>query len=187
MRGQYRVGPGRAPGPQFREGPGQGTPGPSGRGVQGVQGVQGDRRVPAPPGQVHPEVIGVELVGDREQTEVRIGGLAGEREAGATGARSRISTQTREVPSLDYINLEGDTRAVRFDGFDETTNTLIDRKLGVATTEKTQGIAINQSMALEQNGYNGRWEVGTQLAANRASRMLSRLNITNIDVQVVAP
>ena len=112
---------------------------------------------------------------------------ANDYEAGATGARSRISTQTREVPSLDYINLEGDTRAVRFDGFDETTNTLIDRKLGVATTEKTQGIAINQSMALEQNGYNGRWEVGTQLAANRASRMLSRLNITNIDVQVVAP
>ncbi|MET7505945.1 polymorphic toxin-type HINT domain-containing protein [Streptomyces albidoflavus] len=114
-------------------------------------------------------------------------GPAQDYEDGAIGARSRVSTQTKEVPALDYINLVGDTRQVRFDGFDEGNGVLIDRKLGIRTQEKTRRAAINQSMALEQNGYTGLWEVANQRAANRATRMFGRLGITNIDVRVVAP
>ncbi|ANP52026.1 RHS repeat-associated protein [Streptomyces griseochromogenes] len=114
-------------------------------------------------------------------------GPAQDYEDGAQGARSRISNQKREVPALDYVNLEGDTRQVKFDGFDEKNGVMIDRKYGVATAEKTQRTVINQSMALEQNGYTGLWEVANQRAFNRATRMFARLGITNIDVQVVAP
>ena len=74
---------------------------------------------------------------------------------------------------------------MRFDGFNDDSGILIDRKLGVATTVKTQQAAINQALALEQNGYTGLWEVSSQRAANRATRMLGRLGIDNINVQVV--
>ncbi|MGY5061193.1 polymorphic toxin-type HINT domain-containing protein, partial [Streptomyces sp. 900105755] len=114
-------------------------------------------------------------------------GAAQDYEDGAQGARSRVSTQKREVPALDYINLEGDTRQVKFDGFDEENGVMIDRKYGVATAVKTQRTVINQSMALEQNGYTGMWEVANQRAYNRATRMFARLGVTNIGVRVVAP
>ncbi|WP_218619617.1 hypothetical protein, partial [Nocardiopsis flavescens] len=70
-------------------------------------------------------------------------------EDGAIGARSRISSGLREVPALDYIDLKGETRAVKFDGFDEANGVMIDRKVGVAATDKTRGAIIRQSLALE--------------------------------------
>ena len=108
-------------------------------------------------------------------------------EAGAEGARSSVATQSRLVPEFDYVNQDGEFASVRFDGFDESNGVLIDRKLGVATTEKSQLAALRQSMALEQNGYRGVWEVGNQRAYNRATRMLGRLGIDNIDVSLVDP
>jgi hypothetical protein len=45
--------------------------------------------------------------------------------------------------------------------------------------------AINQSLALEQNGYTGMWEVPTQAEANRANAIFADLGITNIQVRVV--
>ncbi|WP_051830438.1 MULTISPECIES: RHS repeat-associated core domain-containing protein [Streptomyces] len=106
-------------------------------------------------------------------------------EDGVTGARSRISTQTREAPALDYIHPSGQTRQIRFDGFDEVNGVLIDRKMAVTTFNKSYRQAMNQSLALEQNGYTGRWEVPTEAEAARARKLLGGLLITNIRVRVV--
>lgn len=110
---------------------------------------------------------------------------ASDYEAGTYGARSRVSTRQREVPALDYVTLDGEIAEVRFDGFNPDMGEMIDRKLGVATTEKTGKAAMRQSLALEQNGYVGVWEVPNQRAFNRASRLLNRVNIANITVRLV--
>ncbi|MET8453363.1 polymorphic toxin-type HINT domain-containing protein [Streptomyces sp. NPDC005209] len=112
-------------------------------------------------------------------------GAAQAYEDAAVGARSRISTQTREAPALDYINPSGQTRQIRFDGFDEVNGVLIDRKMAVTTFNKSYMQARNQSLALEQNGYTGRWEVPTAAEAARARKLLGSLSITNIRVRVV--
>ncbi|MFF3333828.1 polymorphic toxin-type HINT domain-containing protein [Streptomyces sp. NPDC002888] len=121
-------------------------------------------------------------------TEGRRMGAAQDFEDGAYGARSRVSTQKREVPALDFITLDGDTKQVKFDGFDEDNGVLIDRKYGsVVTTTKVQNAVQNQSLALEQNGFRGLWEVTNQRSYNKAVRMFSRLGVDNIDVRIVTP
>ncbi|MEU5683577.1 sugar-binding protein [Streptomyces venezuelae] len=106
-------------------------------------------------------------------------------EAGTAGARSELATGKRLVPALDYVKADGTSAAVRFDGI--SNGQLIDRKLGVATTQKSKLAAARQSMALAQNGRTAIWEVADQRAYRRATRMLGQQNIVNIKARIVEP
>ena len=91
---------------------------------------------------------------------------AGLYEDGAAGAHDNMVTKVSYVPELSYVNLKGEISDVKFDGFDEVDDVLIHRKWNsVYTTEKVQRGLINQSLALEQNGYTGRWEVQNKLSS----------------------
>ncbi|UOO87161.1 VENN motif pre-toxin domain-containing protein [Neisseria arctica] len=103
----------------------------------------------------------------------------------ATGARSNIQTKQGEAPALERTLADGSKKLVRFDGVEN--NILIDRKISVVTTPKAKDQAIRQSQALKENGMTGRWEVSSELQANRANKLLKELNIKNISVKVVKP
>jgi hypothetical protein len=103
-------------------------------------------------------------------------------DSGAVGSRDGYA------PALQYYQADSDTiSTIKFDGFDEGNGTLIDRKVAVTTFPKTYRQAINQSMALEQNGYTGLWEVPNAAQATRAQGIFDQLNITNIQVRIVSP
>ncbi|MBB5873446.1 RHS repeat-associated protein [Allocatelliglobosispora scoriae] len=113
-------------------------------------------------------------------------GAAAHYESGATGAGAvNPVTGVPQVPALDYVLHTGEVRSVRFDGFDQAKGELIDRKHGVHTGSKTQDAAMRQSLALEQNGYTGAWEVPNKKSVRQATRMMAKLNITNITVRLV--
>ncbi|MEU1542050.1 ricin-type beta-trefoil lectin domain protein [Actinacidiphila glaucinigra] len=101
-------------------------------------------------------------------------------DSGATGSRSGVA------PALQYYKVGGKRLShVKFDGIDEANRVMIDRKWAVTTYNKTYRQAMNQSLALEQNGYTGRWEVPNAAEAARARKVLGNLMITNIRVRVV--
>jgi RHS repeat-associated protein len=101
-------------------------------------------------------------------------------DAGAAGSRAGVA------PALQYYKAGGNRLSqIKFDGFDATNGVMIDRKVSVTTFNKTYRQAMNQSLALEQNGYSGRWEVPTAAEAARARKVLGGLLITNIRVRVV--
>ncbi|MEV2202849.1 hypothetical protein AB0E11_23160 [Streptomyces fradiae] len=101
-------------------------------------------------------------------------------DAGAAGSRAGVA------PALQYYKAGGNSLSqIKFDGFDAVNGVMIDRKVSVTTFNKTYRQATNQSLALEQNGYTGRWEVPTEAEAVRARRVLGNLLITNIRVRVV--
>ncbi|MFS4093378.1 hypothetical protein [Streptomyces sp. AF1A] len=101
-------------------------------------------------------------------------------DAGATDSRAGVA------PALQYYKAGGKSLAqIKFDGFDAVNGVMIDRKVSVTTFNKTYRQAMNQSLALEQNGYTGRREVPTEAEAARARRVLGSLLITNIRVRVV--
>ncbi|MCY0940948.1 polymorphic toxin-type HINT domain-containing protein [Streptomyces antarcticus] len=101
-------------------------------------------------------------------------------DSGATGSRPGVA------PALQYYKPTGSKLAqVKFDGFDAMNGVLIDRKLAVTHRNKTYQQALNQSQALEQNGYSGRWEVPDATEARRARKLLGDLLITNIRVRIV--
>ncbi|CAM5324129.1 hypothetical protein SCHAM137S_02039 [Streptomyces chartreusis] len=101
-------------------------------------------------------------------------------DAAAAGSRTGVA------PALQYYKAgENSLSHIKFDGFDAANGVLIDRKLSVTTFNKTYRQARNQSLALEQNGYTGRWEVPTAAEAARARKVLGSLMITNIRVKVV--
>ena len=105
-------------------------------------------------------------------------------QGGAEGARMSVQGQDL-APALTFRDHAGAQRTVRFDGVDG--NTMIDRKLGVATYPKTEAQARRQAEALRQNGMRGRWEVPSEGTAAVARRMFTRLGIDVIDVVVVKP
>ncbi|MEV1070229.1 hypothetical protein [Streptomyces sp. NPDC050263] len=101
-------------------------------------------------------------------------------DAGAAGSRAGVA------PALQYYKAGGNRLSqIKFDGFDAANGVMIDRKVSVTTFNKTYRQAMNQSLALEQNGYSGRWEVPTAAEAARARKVLGGLLITNIRVRVV--
>lgn len=87
------------------------------------------------------------------------------------------------APALEYKNSKGQTRIAKFDGVDG--NVMVDRKTSIVRTRKAQAQVRRQSMALEQNGMTGRWEVPNESMRNQGTNLLNRLGITNIDVKVV--
>ncbi|RFS86233.1 hypothetical protein D0T12_06350 [Actinomadura spongiicola] len=91
-----------------------------------------------------------------------------------------------KAPALHYYGANRNSLSiVKFDGVDLKNRVMIDRKLNVKGYPKTYRQAQNQSLALEQNGMTGRWEVPNERAAKDARRILGRLNITNIRVRIV--
>ncbi|WP_246006806.1 hypothetical protein [Actinomadura pelletieri] len=91
-----------------------------------------------------------------------------------------------KAPALHYYGVNRNSLSiVKFDGVDLKNRVMIDRKLNVKGYPKTYRQAQNQSLALEQNGMTGRWEVPNERAAKDARRILGRLNITNIRVRIV--
>ncbi|MEU9625187.1 hypothetical protein, partial [Streptomyces sp. NPDC048155] len=101
-------------------------------------------------------------------------------DAGAAGSRAGVA------PALQYYKAGGNSLSqIKFDGFDAANGVMIGRKVSVTTFNKTYRQAMNQSLALEQNGYSGRWEVPTAAEAARARKVLGGLLITNIRVGVV--
>ncbi|MGW0840373.1 polymorphic toxin-type HINT domain-containing protein [Streptomyces sp. NPDC002787] len=101
-------------------------------------------------------------------------------DAGAVGSRAGVA------PALQYYKADGKSLSqIKFDGFDAASGVMIDRKVSVTTFNKTYRQAMNQSLALQQNGYSGRWEVPTAAEAARARKVLGGLLITNIRVRVV--
>lgn len=105
--------------------------------------------------------------------------------AGAEGARSNRVTRVPQAPTISRTTSAGDAAEVRFDGFVEPNGPLIDRKLSVPTFPKSQNQALRQSQALDEAGLRARWEVPTPQEAARATKMFNKLNIENIDVEVV--
>ena len=108
---------------------------------------------------------------------------AREYNSGASGARSNAATSSPQAPEITYKTVEGSHATVRFDG--QEGDVLIDRKVSVTTFEKSQNQALRQSEALAQNGLKGRWEVPTAAQKVRAVKMLAKLGIKNITVNVV--
>lgn len=103
----------------------------------------------------------------------------------ATGAHSDVLTKKSQAPALYYTSpTEKTPKLVKFDGL-ENSNLLIDRKLAVVTTEKSKQQAMRQSLALEQNGLKGVWEVPNNSEAARAKKMFQELNIKNIGVRII--
>jgi hypothetical protein len=110
------------------------------------------------------------------------GSDAAKYDAGALGSRSGFA------PSLQYYKA-GATRLtqIKFDGLDAVNKIMIDRKWNVTRYPKTYKQAQNQSLALEQNGMTGIWEVPNATVANAARKILADQLITNIRVRIVAP
>ncbi|TRV82056.1 hypothetical protein FKN01_01930 [Streptomyces sp. 130] len=101
-------------------------------------------------------------------------------DAGAAGSRAGVA------PALQYYKAGGNHLSqIKFDGLDAANGVMIDRKVSVTTFNNTYRQAMNQSLALEQNGYSGRREVPTAAEAARARKVLGGLLITNIRVRVV--
>jgi hypothetical protein len=105
-------------------------------------------------------------------------------QSGAEGARSNHITQKIYSPALVYKNLKGKEVQVRFDGFEESTGYLIDRKVNIMWTTKFKEGVERQSRALTQNGRIAVWEVPNQTVANDSARLLKSLNIYNITIRV---
>ncbi|MGW6704055.1 RHS repeat-associated core domain-containing protein [Streptomyces sp. NPDC054956] len=101
-------------------------------------------------------------------------------DAGAMGSRPGFA------PALDYFKAGASKMSqIKFDGHDAINNVLIDRKLNVTGYPKTYRQAQNQSLALEQNGLTGVWEVPNAAVAAQARKILGRQMIMNIKVRVV--
>ncbi|GLY87614.1 polymorphic toxin-type HINT domain-containing protein [Actinoallomurus iriomotensis] len=101
-------------------------------------------------------------------------------DAGAAGARPGLA------PALQYYKAGGGSLSfVKFDGYNAATNEMIDRKLAVTTFAKAFRQAQNQSLALEQNGMAGVWEVPDAAQAARATNIFGQQGITNIRVRIV--
>lgn len=73
---------------------------------------------------------------------------------------------------------------VKFDGCNAATNEMVDRKLAVTTFAKAFRQAQNQSLALEQHGMTGVWEVPDAAQAVRAANIFGQQGITNIRVRI---
>ncbi|WP_345661002.1 ricin-type beta-trefoil lectin domain protein [Streptomyces venetus] len=110
------------------------------------------------------------------------GSDAAKYDAGAMGARQGFA------PALQYFKA-GATKltAIKFDGVDAANKIMIDRKYNVTRYPKTYRQAQNQSLALEQNGMTGVWEVPNATVAAAARKILAKQLITNIRVRIVAP
>jgi filamentous hemagglutinin len=115
---------------------------------------------------------------------VGLNGAAKDYNDSATGARSNTATRKGQVPAIQMLRGDGIIKVVKFDGLDE--NTLIDRKTAIVTTPKAINQAIRQSIALRQNGLQGRWEVPDERQRKRAEKFLNGLGITNIKVDIVS-
>ncbi|MFG2471118.1 polymorphic toxin-type HINT domain-containing protein [Streptomyces canus] len=101
-------------------------------------------------------------------------------DSGALGSR------VGKAPALQYYKPGGKRLStVKFDGMDATNGVMIDRKLNVTGYKKTYRQAQNQSLALEQNGLTGVWEVPNMSVAAQARKILGRQMITNIKVRIV--
>ncbi|GAA3817871.1 hypothetical protein GCM10022226_43030 [Sphaerisporangium flaviroseum] len=74
--------------------------------------------------------------------------------------------------------------AAEASGVDGRNGVLIDRKVSVTHRNKTYRQAMNQSLALEQNGYTGLWEVPTVAEASRTRKIFGDLLIMNMRVKV---
>ncbi|SER33157.1 hypothetical protein SAMN05421756_11361 [Microlunatus flavus] len=101
----------------------------------------------------------------------------------AEGARSSVERGRSEAPALEYTRENGKAGRVRFDGVDE--GTMIDRKLSIYSSKKTENQIRRQSRAAEQNGMDVRWEVPTRKEADRATRLFARVGASNMTVIVV--
>ncbi|MFJ8634510.1 RICIN domain-containing protein [Streptomyces sp. NPDC093568] len=110
------------------------------------------------------------------------GSDAAKYDAGAMGSRTGLA------PALQYYKA-GATRLaeIKFDGIDVANKIMIDRKYNVTRYPKTYKQAQNQSLALEQNGMTGVWEVPNATVAAEARKILAKQLITNIRVRIVAP
>ncbi|MGN9783080.1 polymorphic toxin-type HINT domain-containing protein [Nonomuraea sp. ZG12] len=103
-------------------------------------------------------------------------------DAGALGSRAG------KAPALQFYKVGGSKLArVKFDGHDSANGVMIDRKLNVTGYPKTKRQAQNQSLALEQDGLTGVWEVPNAAVAKQARRILAQRKITNITVRIVPP
>ncbi|WP_147312468.1 polymorphic toxin-type HINT domain-containing protein [Thermomonospora umbrina] len=99
-----------------------------------------------------------------------------------------IGSLTGKAPALQYYKAGSNTLSqIKFDGYDAVNGVMIDRKLNVTGFPKTYRQAQNQSLALEQNGLGGVWEVPNAATAAQARRILGQQLITNIKVRIVAP
>ncbi|MFG2250976.1 polymorphic toxin-type HINT domain-containing protein [Spirillospora sp. NPDC048823] len=103
-------------------------------------------------------------------------------DAGAAGSQSGVA------PALQYYKAGGSNLSqVKFDGYDAVNGVMIDRKLAVTTFNKAFRQAQNQSLALEQNGLTGVWEVPNAAQAARARSILGQQLVMNIKVRIVVP
>jgi hypothetical protein len=101
---------------------------------------------------------------------------------------SAMGSINGKAPALQYYKAGSNTLSqIKFDGIDEVNHVMIDRKLNVTGYPKTARQAQNQSLALQQNGMTGVWEVPNAAVARRVRNVLGGQMITNIKVRIAVP
>ncbi|WP_259069334.1 RHS repeat-associated core domain-containing protein [Mucilaginibacter sp. X4EP1] len=107
-------------------------------------------------------------------------------ENGVIGATSDVETRKRLVPALKYDNPNPNGKNfVKFDGYDEVTKTLVDRKLNVTTFEKALDQLRRMSEAFKQNPtFKGVIEVPNQAVYNRAVTAFEKAGVNMKDITI---
>ncbi len=105
---------------------------------------------------------------------------------GTTGASSNVASQKAEIPALRYTNPNPNgVNYVKFDGYDDITFTLIDRKINVTNHRKSIDQVRRMSEALRQNpAFNAVIEVPNQKIQRKALRLLEKAGVDNISVRI---
>ncbi len=87
-------------------------------------------------------------------------------DSGAPGSRDGLAPALRYTkPGADRISY------VKFDGPEEESGVMVDRKLRVTRHAKTRDQVARQAEGLRQNNRTGRWELPTDVEANNARKL----------------
>ncbi len=107
-------------------------------------------------------------------------------ESGTSGAMSDIKSKQRVVPALRYDNTNPNGHNfIKLDGFEINGNVLIDRKTNLTTFKKQIVTLQRMDKAIKQNPeYKVIYEFPNQKAADKASEILKRNRIDNIEVRI---
>lgn len=107
----------------------------------------------------------------------------GKWQSGARGARCNTETGRSQAPYLSYIDEEGNTVSVKFDGVDGRD--LVDGKTNPYWSKKVAYEAERQIAVADHYGMHVVWELPTDEAAASAIRFLESRGIQGIEMVTV--
>jgi len=98
---------------------------------------------------------------------------------------SAVGARPGQAPTLMRTMPDGSRRPVTFDGIQGGYG--IDRKYKVVDAPHARAQLLRQSDVLSQHQLIGTWEVTSPLQKAKAHKLLKKMNVRNIKVQVVKP